>query len=49
MNVIQQILKQPQYQPMPVEKQVVMIYAVTRRHLTDIPVDQVLDFEKGLS
>jgi len=33
---------------MPVEKQVVMIYAVTRRHLTDIPVDQVLDFEKGL-
>ena len=45
---IQQILKQPQYQPMPVEKQVVMIYAVTRRHLTDIPVDQVLDFEKGL-
>ena len=28
---IQQILKQPQYQPMPVEKQVVMIYAVTRR------------------
>ena len=45
---IQQILKQPQYQPMPVEKQVVMIYAVTRRHLTDIPVDQILDFEKGL-
>ena len=45
---IQQILKQPQYLPMPVEKQVVMIYAVTRRHLTDIPVDQVLDFEKGL-
>ena len=25
-----------------------MIYAVTRKHLTDIPVDQVLDFEKGL-
>ena len=45
---IREILKQPQYQPMPVEKQVVMIYAVTRRHLTDIPVDQVLDFEKGL-
>ena len=45
---LKEILKQPQYQPMPVEKQVVMIYAVTRRHLTDIPVDQVLDFEKGL-
>ena len=45
---IREVLKQSQYQPMPVEKQVVMIYAVTRRHLTDIPVDQVLDFEKGL-
>jgi F-type H+-transporting ATPase subunit alpha len=45
---IQQILKQPQYQPMPVEKQVVMIYAVTRKYLLDIPVDQVLAFESGL-
>ncbi|MFR8318619.1 MAG: F0F1 ATP synthase subunit alpha [Catenibacillus sp.] len=45
---IQQILKQGQYQPMPVEKQVVVIYMVTRKHLLDIPVDQVMDFEKGL-
>lgn len=45
---IQQILKQGQYQPMPVEKQVVVIYMMTRKHLLDIPVDQVMDFEKGL-
>lgn len=45
---IQQILKQGQYQPMPVEKQVVVIYMVTRKHLLDIPVDQVMNFEKGL-
>ena len=45
---IQQILKQPQYAPMPVEKQVVIIYAATRKYLLDIPVDEMLDFEKGL-
>ena len=45
---IQQILKQPQDAPMPVEKQVVIIYAATRKYLLDIPVDEVLDFEKGL-
>ena len=45
---IQQILKQPQYAPIPVEKQVVIIYAATRKYLLDIPVDEVLDFEKGL-
>ena len=47
-NVFRQILKQGQYQPMPVEKQVVVIYTVTRNYLLDIPVDQVMDFEKGL-
>jgi len=45
---IQQMLKQPQYQPMPVEKQVVIIYAATKKYLLDIPVDEVQDFEKGL-
>ena len=42
------MLKQPQYQPMPVEKQVVIIYAATRKYLLDIPTESVLDFEKGL-
>lgn len=45
---IKEILKQPQYKPMPVEKQVVIIYAATKRYLLDVPVDEVLDFEKGL-
>ena len=45
---IKEILKQPQYQPMPVEKQVVVIYAATRKYLLDIEVADILDFEKGL-
>ncbi|MCQ2491860.1 MAG: F0F1 ATP synthase subunit alpha [Lachnospiraceae bacterium] len=45
---IREMLKQPQYQPMPVEKQVVTIYAATKKYLLDIEVSQVLDFEKGL-
>lgn len=45
---IQQMLKQPQYQPMPVEKQVVIIYAATKKYLLDVPVDEVSTFEKGL-
>lgn len=35
-------------QPMPVEKQVIIIYAATRKYLLDIPVEQVLPFEKAL-
>ncbi len=45
---IQQVLKQPQYQPMPVEKQVVVIYLINKKMLLDIPTDQVMEFEKGL-
>ena len=45
---IKEILKQPQYQPMPVEKQVMIIFAATRKYLMDIPVDQILPFEKAL-
>ena len=45
---IREMLKQPQYQPMPVEKQVIIIYAATKKYLLDIPVEQVLPFEKAL-
>ena len=45
---IKEMLKQPQYQPMPVEYQVIIIYAATQKHLLDIPVEDVLRFEKGL-
>ncbi len=45
---IREMLKQPQYKPMPVEQQVVIIYAATRKYLLDIEVDRIADFEKGL-
>ncbi|MBQ9936641.1 MAG: F0F1 ATP synthase subunit alpha [Lachnospiraceae bacterium] len=45
---IKEMLKQPQYKPMPVEKQVVIIFAATKRYLIDIPVDRILEFESGL-
>ena len=45
---IKEMLKQPQYRPMPVEYQVIIIYAATRKHLIDIPVERVLEFEQGL-
>ena len=45
---IKEMLKQPQYQPMPVEYQVIIIYAATRKHLLDIAVEEIQNFEKGL-
>ena len=45
---IKEILKQPQYNPMPVEYQVIIIYAATKKHLLNIPVDKVLDFQNSL-
>jgi F-type H+-transporting ATPase subunit alpha len=43
-----EILKQPQYQPMDVEKQVLIIWAATTGHVDDIPIDDVRRFEAGL-
>lgn len=43
---IKEILKQPQYKPMPVEYQVIIIYTATKKHLLDIEVDDILRFEK---
>lgn len=45
---IREMLKQPQYKPMPVEKQVIIIYAATKKYLLDIPVDDVLRFQDEL-
>ena len=45
---IKEVLKQPQYQPMPVEYQVIIIYAVTNKYLLDVPVEEITAFEKGL-
>ena len=43
-----EILKQNQYVPMDVEKQVAIIFAASKGHLDDLSVDQIADFERGL-
>ena len=43
---IKEILKQPQYQPMPVQYQVIIIYVATNKYLLDVPVEDVIRFEK---
>src|SRR5574338_1337656 len=41
-----EVLKQPQYSPMPVEQQVTIIYAVTNGHLDDVPVNRIREWER---
>ena len=43
---IKEVLKQPQYQPMPVQYQVIIIYAVTNKYLLDVAVEDITRFEK---
>jgi len=43
-----EVLKQPQFQPLPVEKQVAILWAVTNGHLDDVPTNRVREFETGL-
>ena len=45
---IVEVLKQPQTKPVPVALQVVIIYAVTHNYLSDIPVENIAEFEQGL-
>ncbi len=45
---LKEILKQPQYKPMPVEYQVIIIFATTGKFLLDVPVEKIADFEKEL-
>lgn len=42
---IMEVLKQGQYKPMKVENQVLIFYALSQRHLTDIEVNRVLKFQ----
>ena len=44
---IKEMLKQPQYKPMPVEYQVMIIYAATKKYLLDVPVEEIGAFETG--
>jgi F-type H+-transporting ATPase subunit alpha len=43
-----EVLKQGQYTPLPVDKQVLLIYAGTQGHLDDMPVDAIAPFEPAL-
>ena len=43
-----EVLKQPLHKPLPVEKQVLILYALTHGFLDSVPVDQILDFEEAL-
>lgn len=43
-----EVLKQPQFQPVPVEEQVLVIFAVTEGLMDDVPVGDVRRFETGL-
>ena len=43
-----EILKQPQYQPLPMEKQVTIIYAGANGYLDPLPVDTLADYEQEL-
>ena len=43
---IKEILKQPQYKPMPVQYQVMIIYAATNKYLLDVPVENITRFEE---
>jgi F-type H+-transporting ATPase subunit alpha len=45
---LQEVLKQPQYQPLSLDKQVIIIYAGTRGLMDDVPVDKVAEFEQQL-
>src|SRR3954454_18941221 len=40
-----ELLKQPQYRPMPIEQQVIVIYAGTNGYLDDVPVNRVQEFQ----
>jgi F-type H+-transporting ATPase subunit alpha len=41
-----EVLKQPQYEPLPVEKQVAILWVVTNGYLDDVPTPRVRDFEQ---
>ena len=43
-----EVLKQPQFAPVPVEEQVLVIYAVTEGHMDNVDVDHVARFEREL-
>ena len=45
---LSEVIKQPQYVPLAVEKQVTILYAATKGYLDDVPTARLKDFESGL-
>lgn len=43
-----EVLKQPLHKPLPVEKQVLILYALTNGYLDSVPIDDILTFEEEL-
>src|SRR3954466_3374187 len=43
-----ELLKQPQYQPMSVEQEVIVIYAATQGYVDDVPINRINEFQTGL-
>lgn len=43
-----ELLKQPQYSPVPLEEQIIGIFALTNGYADDVPVDEIKKFEEGL-
>src|SRR5690349_5616149 len=43
-----ELLKQPQYKPMPFEQQVMVIYAATQGHMDDVPLNRIQEFQNAL-
>jgi F-type H+-transporting ATPase subunit alpha len=46
---LQEILKQPQFEPVPLEDQVIVIYAGTQGFTDDVPVDRIREWEQALT
>jgi len=42
-----ELLKQPQYKPMATEQQVMIIYAATKGHMDDVPVNRIAEFQNA--
>src|SRR4051812_45222316 len=43
-----ELLKQPQYKPMPVEQETMVIYAATQGHMDDVPINRIQEFQNAL-
>src|SRR5436853_3502681 len=43
-----ELLKQPQYQPMPLEQEVMVIYAATKAYMDDVPTNRIQEFQNAL-